>query len=146
MAQKTIGGVTGVLGDLLSAASPSDLIDPSVSNQGSSLDRSVIRQEVEECSVTNVETCRGLANGRNSLSPPGTQKTPARQTAGNMAKRHARRGRPPGRCSSQNRPKEKVTLRIDVGLIAFYRELSWERRCQLGELVTEALEFYRVRR
>lgn len=57
----------------------------------------------------------------------------------------ARRGRPPGNKSGASVGKEKVTLRIDSTLIADYRERSWDQRCQLGELVQKALEFYRRR-
>ena len=56
---------------------------------------------------------------------------------------HARLGRPPGRTSPSLSQKEKVTLRISARLIAEYRDWSWQRRCQLGELVEAALQAYR---
>ena len=56
--------------------------------------------------------------------------------------RRARLGRPSGRGRCSKGPKEKVTLRINVDLIACYRDWSWEKRCQLGELVEQALATY----
>ena len=43
-------------------------------------------------------------------------------------------------------PGDTVTLRIDAELISDYRDWSWEKRCQLGELVEHALADYRRRR
>ena len=60
-------------------------------------------------------------------------------------KSRARLGRPPGRQSTAMTPKEKITVRIDARLVALYRDWSWERRCQLGELVERALRDYRRR-
>jgi uncharacterized protein (DUF4415 family) len=57
----------------------------------------------------------------------------------------ARLGRPPGKKSSNRRPKEKATLRIDTELMSDYRDWSWDERCQLGELVERALAEYRSR-
>jgi uncharacterized protein (DUF4415 family) len=62
------------------------------------------------------------------------------------AVRHARRGRPPGKASGKSPPKEKVTLRVRAALLAEYRDWSWEKRCQLGELVEQALAEYRRKR
>ena len=59
------------------------------------------------------------------------------------ARRRARLGRPSGRDTGSQSPKEKVTLRIDAELIACYRDWSWESRIQLGELVEKALRTYR---
>jgi hypothetical protein len=56
--------------------------------------------------------------------------------------RRARLGRPAGRRAHSEGPKEKVTLRINAELIAKYRDWSWESRCQLGELVEQALAAY----
>ena len=60
-------------------------------------------------------------------------------------KSRARLGRPPGRQAEATTPKEKITVRIDARLAALYRDWSWERRCQLGELVERALRDYRKR-
>ena len=57
----------------------------------------------------------------------------------------ARLGRPPGKSNENSRPKEKATLRIDAELMTDYRDWSWEKRCQLGELVERALADYRRR-
>ena len=56
--------------------------------------------------------------------------------------RRARLGRPPGRAAGTSRPKEKVTLRLDAELVADYRDWSWDQRCQLGELVEQALRAF----
>jgi hypothetical protein len=58
----------------------------------------------------------------------------------------ARRGRPlgPHRCEAS--PKEKVTFRISCDLATEYRDWSWEARCQLSELVEQALVAYRESR
>jgi hypothetical protein len=60
-----------------------------------------------------------------------------------LSKTTARRGRPPGRTTGSTPNKEKVTLRVDAGLMEQYREWSWLERCQLGELVERALANYR---
>jgi uncharacterized protein (DUF4415 family) len=62
------------------------------------------------------------------------------------ARKPTRLGRPPGKPQQPRLPKEKVTLRIDAELISDYRDWSWEKRCQLGELVEHALADYRRRR
>jgi len=58
----------------------------------------------------------------------------------------ARLGRPPGSNARHTRPKEKVTLRIPSDLISEYRDWSWEARCQLSDLVEQALSSYRKSR
>ncbi len=58
----------------------------------------------------------------------------------------ARRGRPPKRPNRPAGQKEKVTFRISRHLIADYRDWSWEARCQLSELVEQALLKYRESR
>ena len=35
--------------------------------------------------------------------------------------------------------KEKLTVRIDADLAAAYRDWSWDARCNLGELVSQAM-------
>ncbi len=57
---------------------------------------------------------------------------------------NAGRGRPPGSGKAEQGPVErkKVTLRIKSSLIDEYIEWSWSRRCQLGQLIEEALEAY----
>ena len=57
--------------------------------------------------------------------------------------RGARRGRPLGRHCRKGGPKEKVTFRISCELASAYRDWSWESRCQLSELVEQALATYR---
>ena len=58
----------------------------------------------------------------------------------------ARRGRPLGTNRHQGVPKEKVTFRISCDLATAYRDWSWEVRCQLSELVEQALVAYRESR
>jgi uncharacterized protein (DUF4415 family) len=57
-----------------------------------------------------------------------------------------RRGRPPGSKTGEGADKEKVTLRLSKELMDEYRDWSWDKRCQLGELVEEALNQYLGRR
>ncbi len=77
--------------------------------------------------------------------PPGNDRfyPPGPGTDGPQYPRSlARRGRPAGKHQGGPR-REKVTLRVDAELIADYREWSWKRRCQLCELVEDALRAYR---
>ena len=69
----------------------------------------------------------------------------AKEKPPESTKSRARLGRPPGRQAEATTPKEKITVRIDARLVALYRDWSWERRCQLGELVERALRDYRKR-
>jgi uncharacterized protein (DUF4415 family) len=55
---------------------------------------------------------------------------------------HARAGRPPGKGSCVSKRKEKLTVRIDADLAATYRDWSWDARCNLGELVSQAMQSY----
>jgi uncharacterized protein (DUF4415 family) len=112
MATKTIGGISGVLGELISTA-PVSTESP--------------RQE--------------------HASAPRQEPHPAGdlQSTGPRARR-ARLGRPPGNTRRETVPKEKVTLRIPSDLIAEYRDWSWEARCQLSELVEQALVTYQESR
>jgi len=52
---------------------------------------------------------------------------------------HARTGRPPGKGHTSPTRKEKLTVRIDADLAAAYRDWSWDARCNLGELVSQAM-------
>jgi uncharacterized protein (DUF4415 family) len=60
--------------------------------------------------------------------------------------RRSRLGRPAGKTGGKTSAKEKFTVRIDAGLIAAYRDWSWEARCQVGELVEKALRHFLLRR
>jgi hypothetical protein len=77
--------------------------------------------------ITQLPAAVGHAAGISNLPPP----------AG------SRRGRPLGKAVSPGVPKEKVTLRLTTDLIATYRDWSWEARCQLSDLVEQALAEYR---
>lgn len=112
MAGKTIGGISGVLGELISPATHEEPIRSVPLPIGSQEAKSVSPE-----ASTSVRPCR------------------------------ARLGRPVGKVTRHQCPKEKVTLRIPSSLIAEYRDWSWEARCQLSELVERALAAYRkVRR
>jgi hypothetical protein len=56
--------------------------------------------------------------------------------------RCARLGRPPGSQRLSSSPKQKITLRVSSNLITDYRDWSWEARCQLSDLVEQALLAY----
>ena len=111
MAGKTIGGISGVLGELISPSVPKESNRPVQSR--------IERQAVKSA---NTEQATSVHPGR------------------------ARLGRPPGKTSRHQCPKEKVTLRIPSSLVAEYRDWSWEARCQLSELVERALAAYRESR
>ena len=57
----------------------------------------------------------------------------------------ARLGRPPGKSGDGRSLKEKATLRISSGLIAEYRDRSWDARCSMSGLVERAMIEYRQR-
>jgi hypothetical protein len=109
VAQKTIGGISGVLGDLISPtptpAASSGLEQPQPSGRKAGL--------------------------------PGNPSPPTAPPHG-----CARLGRPPGSGRQTTVPKQKVTLRVPSDLIDEYRDWSWEARCQLSELVGQALITY----
>lgn len=56
-----------------------------------------------------------------------------------------RMGRPPGIKSGSGRPKDKTSLSLDLELMDYYRDQTWQEQCQLGELVERALEDYAAR-
>ncbi len=112
MAGTMIGGVRGVLGNLVSSA-PAHEMSP--------------RQE-HSCTVNRPST------------------SVDRQESGLAPSQRARLGRPPRGQAPNAGLKEKVTLRIPSDLIAEYRDWSWEARCQLSELATQALDSYRQTR
>ena len=88
----------------------------------------------------------GETEGPNAQTAIGEQSPRSRTSpATNPPKQprcRARLGRPAGRGQCTEGPKEKVTLRINADVIACYRDWSWEKRCQLGELVEQALATY----
>jgi hypothetical protein len=109
VAPKTIGGISGVLGDLISpaptAAASSELEEPQPSGRKAGL-----------------------------LDKPNPPTVPPQ--------RCARLGRPPDSRLRTTVPKQKVTLRVPSDLIDQHRDWSWEARCQLSELVGQALSTY----
>jgi uncharacterized protein (DUF4415 family) len=109
MGKRSLAGITGVLGGLVSPVGNEGPIEP---------------------------PCSDL---------PGNEAGPPEHNPSRALSPRSRLGRPPGRTRNQVVPKEKVTLRISAELVAEYREWSWQRRCQLGELVEAALRAY-VRR
>ena len=112
MAQKSVGGVAGVLGGLIS---PRPAAEP---------------EQPEKMSI--------------AADVPHKPESPTPRTS--TLKTHARLGRPPGRHSGRSSPKEKLTIRIDAKLADAYRDWSWSERCQLGELIEQALRFYQNRK
>jgi hypothetical protein len=112
VARKEVGGVRGVLGELITDAPR------------------------EQPPAKNMPPSASAANPKPSAT---TKLLPPK-------KARARLGRPPGRQSSESSPKEKLTVRIDAGLAALYRDWSWDERCQLGELIERALRAYRKSR
>ncbi len=74
------------------------------------------------------ETARPTTTKRSSNRPPKRSR--------------ARTGRPPGKGTSSPCRKEKLTVRIDADLAAAYRDWSWDARCNLGELVSQAMRLH----
>ncbi|MFO0888209.1 MAG: hypothetical protein U0790_03575 [Isosphaeraceae bacterium] len=116
-------GVSGVLGGLIGSPSPKTAQEPS-----------------REVSPTVEEREKEPEEQRPILA--ATPKK--REGRGEAEKPKARRGRPPGTGRGAEGPVErkKVTLRIKSSLIDEYIDWSWSRRCQLGQLIEEALESY----
>ncbi len=112
MAHKNLGGITGVLGELISPPAPAHATPPPA--------------------ALPTFTPKAHPSEKKSKCKPITIRS--------------RLGRPPGRRAGVERPKEKITVRIDAELIAAYRDWSWEARCQVGELVERALGQYLSRR
>lgn len=111
MAQKSIGGVAGVLGGLISNAIPASPEPPAARTKAAA---ELAPQEAAQCRA--------------------------------KSRTHARLGRPPGRQPGRSGKKEKLTVRIDAELAETYRDWSWTKRCQLGELIEQALRAYRNRK
>jgi len=91
--------------------------------------------------VSQVPTTPQRAIRPRNIAP--TRRTPSASTQASSVT--VRRGRPPGKTTVVCL-KEKVTLRSTGSLIAFYRDWTWEARCQLSQLVERALADYRQSR
>lgn len=109
MAPKAIGGISGVLGDLISS--------PPIAAASFGLEQP--HPSVREVKLPD------------NLYAPTTP-----------VQRRARLGRPPDNRLRTTVLKQKVTLRVPSDLIDQYRDWSWEARCQLSELVEQALLIY----
>lgn len=93
--------------------------------------------------VTSPDDTQSVSDATQGLqSPVPDEQRPIRQRASHIP---ARLGRPPGNAKGVAPRREKATLRIEAELMADYRDWSWEKRCQLGELVEQALVEYRQR-
>jgi hypothetical protein len=58
----------------------------------------------------------------------------------------ARTGRPPGVPNGSRSQKLKATMHINGALLDYYRDWSWEARCNLGELIERAMVAYKATR
>jgi hypothetical protein len=122
-------GVSGVLGGLIGNPAPSPVREQP--------------REAKEVAVIVEERPAATNEPRPTPEPAPRRK----ESRGVTEKPKARRGRPPGSQRAGEGPVErkKVTLRIKSSLIDEYIEWSWNRRCQLGQLIEEALESYGTR-
>lgn len=77
-------------------------------------------------------------------TPPAER--PKRSSSAKTEKIKARVGRPPGVANGSRAQKEKATMHINAALLDFYRDWSWEARCNLGELIERAMIAYKARR
>jgi uncharacterized protein (DUF4415 family) len=123
MAAKQLKGVGGVLGGLLSPEPPTSTSSEPAINP--TVDSTVEPASNEQAAIPVVKA---------TVRHPAHPKT------------HARRGRPPGSKAGEGADKEKVTLRLNKELMDAYRDWSWDKRCQVGELVEEALAQHISRR
>jgi hypothetical protein len=81
-----------------------------------------------------------------SLAKPTVEKIerPHKEPVGDKIK--ARVGRPPGLRNGDRSEKAKATMHISESLLNFYRDWSWEARCNLGELIERAMASYKQAR
>lgn len=100
----------------------------------------------------NTEPVRVEKHGEQNVGPETNKEPPKhRKQVGPDRKERgtqrvkARQGRPPGIKSSSGKPKAKATFYVSASLIDFYRDWSWEERCNVGELVERALRDYKKR-
>ncbi len=113
MGKTSITGIGGVLGELISESRvATDDVLPSSSRRSS----------------------RSASNAKSNKAQRSEYEAIAR-----AARTRARTGRPPGKGTSSPCRKEKLTVRIDADLAAAYRDWSWDARCNLGELVSQAM-------
>ena len=87
-----------------------------------------------------------LPNANTKSVPLNHARVSAAPDSGSSRASGARRGRPLGPQRREGGLKEKVTFRISCELATAYRDWSWEARCQLSELVEQALVAYRKSR
>jgi hypothetical protein len=113
VAHKNLGGITGVLGELISPAAMAHATPPPPAALPTFMPKAHRSEKQSKCKPITIRS---------------------------------RLGRPPGRRAGVEKPKEKITVRIDAELIAAYRDWSWEARCQVGELVERALRQFLSRR
>ena len=122
-------GVSGVLGGLIGNPAPKLAQEPRIAQEEPREQLVTVQEKVAEPEEQTPEAFT----------------TPKRKEGRGEAERpKARRGRPPGTAKARQGPVErkKVTLRIKSSLIDEYIEWSWTKRCQLGQLIEEALESY----
>jgi hypothetical protein len=79
-----------------------------------------------------------------SPKPPLAPAKPATTKAGATVR--ARVGRPPGVPNGARTYKLKTTVYVNADILDYYRDWSWEARCNLGELVERALVAYKAQR
>ena len=87
---------------------------------------------------------------------PGLEEVPRQQAAAEKTSMQtptrkppktvkARQGRPPGTKKGARERKAKATFYVNSDLMDFYRDWSWEQRCNVGQLVELALSDYKKR-
>jgi hypothetical protein len=78
---------------------------------------------------------------------PAPPAVPVKRAASSKAEKvKARVGRPPGVVSGSRSHKVKATMHVNAALLDFYRDWSWEARCNLGELIERAMVAYKSSR
>jgi hypothetical protein len=78
---------------------------------------------------------------------PAPPAAPVKRTASSKGEKvKARTGRPPGIANGSRSHKVKATMHLNAVLLDFYRDWSWEARCNLGELIERAMVAYKSSR
>jgi hypothetical protein len=81
-----------------------------------------------------------------NVSPANEVGNTSKEPKSKSEKVRARVGRPPGITNGSRSQKEKATMHVNAALLDYYRDWSWEARCNLGELIERAMVAYKDKR
>lgn len=123
---RKLGGIIGVLNDLVAPLEP---------------------VKTPPTAPRPVEAAPAKSAPKTKPKPPkqAPAAAPVKKAAVAPPSVKARLGRTPGSNTSKTGPKRKITLWVNAELMDRIVDWSWERRCNLGGLVEEALRDYHRR-